>query len=412
MQRASGSSTEHHQSSRSHAILRLEVVTPAMQACYDDILTLQAQVPALKNAVDNAMAQTYTLKYSGYKQVLRMVADDCSEDPRMPSPPKEGDYDVEKVTHEQGWYVLKCVGDGVARSLRGWERYLGMAEDGAHLQCRYVHLMREYPGGEAEREACIAANNLELERSRALRDQKQAELFRAEARLEQIMASGSVALGGSMLLVDLAGADYDHRKGGAQKESAAINKSLLTLKECFRSLSNVSSQRPPFRDSKLTRLLQDSLAPNKASKRRNKEDSECVMVVNVSPATELSTKTINSLRYGQIMSQGRGRGGVGGNTGGALRRQKFGSGIGAGGGARSKMSQMRQEKLRDALRAVYKEFVPEKSAAEVEAILGRFKGREAGLLKRVREKYADNGVAGGMMVSEEGTKHARPHTRK
>ena len=53
------------------------------------------------------------------------------------------------------------------------------------------------------------------------------------------------------------------------------------------------------------------------------------------------------------------------------------------------MSQMRQEKLRDALRAVYKEFVPEKSAAEVGAILERFKGREAGLLKKVREKYAD-----------------------
>ena len=41
------------------------------------------------------------------------------------------------------------------------------------------------------------------------------------------------------------------------------------------------------------------------------------------------------------------------------------------------------------LRAVYKEFVPEKSAAEVGAILERFKGREAGLLKKVREKYAD-----------------------
>ena len=206
--------------------MRLEVVTPAMQACYDDILTLQAQVPALKNAVDNAMAQTYTLKYSGYKQVLRMVADDCSEDPRMPSPPKEGDYDVEKVTHEQGWYVLKCVGDGAARSLRDWERYLGLAKDGAHLQCRYVHLMREYPGGEAEREACIAANNLELERSRALRDQKQAELIRAEARLEQIMASGSVALGGSMLLVDLAG------DGDCSLPRLNVNRKFFLLEPC------------------------------------------------------------------------------------------------------------------------------------------------------------------------------------
>ena len=76
------------------------------------------------------------------------------------------------------------------------------------------------------------------------------------------------------------------------------------------------------------------------------------------------------------------------------------------------MSQMRQEKLRDALRAVYKEFVPEKSAAEVGAILERFKGREAGLLKKVREKYADNGAAGSTTGSEEGKKHAGAPPRK
>ena len=68
-------------------------------------------------------------------------------------------------------------------------------------------------------------------------------------------------LGGELVLVDLAGADYDHRVGAAQKESAAINKSLLALKECFRSLAKVSGSRAKFRDSKLTRMLEDSLAP-------------------------------------------------------------------------------------------------------------------------------------------------------
>ena len=74
-----------------------------------------------------------------------------------------------------------------------------------------------------------------------------------------------------VVLVVLAGADYDHRAGAAQKESAAINKSLLALKECFRSLAKVSQTKPKFRDSKLTRILEDSLAPAASSARRNAE---------------------------------------------------------------------------------------------------------------------------------------------
>ena len=70
----------------------------------------------------------------------------------------------------------------------------------------------------------------------------------------------------------------------------------LALKECFRSLANVpgtaragggrTNSPANFRGSKLTRLLQDALAPTAASSRRNKA-SVSVMLVNVSPAGEL-----------------------------------------------------------------------------------------------------------------------------
>ena len=40
-----------------------------------------------------------------------------------------------------------------------------------------------------------------------------------------------------------------------------------------------------------------------------------------------------------------------------------------------------------ALRAIYAEHVPEKTSSDVEAILGRFAGREAVLLRKVRAKY-------------------------
>merc|ERR1712194_908667 len=114
---------------------------------------------------------------------------------------------------------------------------------------------------------------------------------------------GPASLGGSLMLVDLAGADYDHRVGAQQKESAEINKSLLALKECLRALANKSSQRPKFRDSKLTRIMEDSLAPSAASSRRCRE-STSVMIVNVSPAALLEKMTLNTLRYGQMYAEG------------------------------------------------------------------------------------------------------------
>jgi len=61
------------------------------------------------------------------------------------------------------------------------------------------------------------------------------------------MMFDEISICGGQVLVDLAGADYDHRAGAAQKESAAINKSLLALKECFRSLAKVSGRSEQIR---------------------------------------------------------------------------------------------------------------------------------------------------------------------
>lgn len=141
------------------------------------------------------------------------------------------------------------------------------------------------------RHASLRAQRLKLQRLLA-----DAEAGVEAAKAALAAASGGAAmapLGGELVLVDLAGADYDHRAGAAQKESAAINKSLLALKECFRSLANVSGSRPKFRDSKLTRMLEDALAPTVKSTRRNTA-SVSVMLVNISPAAELQKGTATS----------------------------------------------------------------------------------------------------------------------
>lgn len=133
--------------------------------------------------------------------------------------------------------------------------------------------------------------------------------------------------GGRLILVDLAGADTDNRSIGLaettkeqRKESTAINQSLMALKDCIRGLSSQSQQKQqqgtnnttikkrssttttksviPFRNSSLTRLLEEVLTPRVGENR----DSESVMIVNVGPENDLKQKTINTLRYGSMFA--------------------------------------------------------------------------------------------------------------
>jgi len=97
------------------------------------------------------------------------------------------------------------------------------------------------------------------------------------------------ALRGTLNLVDLAGSErLDRSKvtGDRAKEAMAINKSLSSLTDVFVSIGKKSSH-VPFRNSKLTYLLQPSLSG----------DGKTLMLVNLSP-TELSTQeSLCSLRF-------------------------------------------------------------------------------------------------------------------
>jgi len=92
------------------------------------------------------------------------------------------------------------------------------------------------------------------------------------------------------LIVDLAGSERGGlEKGKRREEGANINKSLFTLGSCINILSDKSKNGKfiPYRDSKLTRLLKDSLGGNILT----------VMLVCVSPAVESYEESISSLNY-------------------------------------------------------------------------------------------------------------------
>ena len=92
-----------------------------------------------------------------------------------------------------------------------------------------------------------------------------------------------------MHLVDLAGSERVKRtkaEGQRLQEGININKGLLALGNVICALSE-SKPHVPYRDSKLTRMLQDSLGGN----------SRTCMIACVSPADINYEETLNTLRY-------------------------------------------------------------------------------------------------------------------
>lgn len=90
-------------------------------------------------------------------------------------------------------------------------------------------------------------------------------------------------------MIDLAGSERGSATGcsGARfTEGANINKSLLALGNCINSLAD-GQRHVPYRDSKLTRLLKDSLGGN----------CQTVMIANVSPSSLTIDDTYNTLKY-------------------------------------------------------------------------------------------------------------------
>ncbi|XP_069693014.1 kinesin-like protein KIF3B isoform X2 [Periplaneta americana] len=97
---------------------------------------------------------------------------------------------------------------------------------------------------------------------------------------------------GKLNLVDLAGSERQSKTGATGerlKEASKINLSLSALGNVISALV-LSSGKPlhiPYRDSKLTRILQDSLGGN----------SKTIMVANIGPASYNYDESLTTLRY-------------------------------------------------------------------------------------------------------------------
>ncbi|XP_053658047.1 osmotic avoidance abnormal protein 3 [Anopheles marshallii] len=112
--------------------------------------------------------------------------------------------------------------------------------------------------------------------------------------LEQMSTSvdgdGAAIKRGKLNLVDLAGSERQSKTGATGerlKEATKINLSLSALGNVISALVDGKTRHIPYRDSKLTRLLQDSLGGN----------TKTLMIACISPAGYNYDETLSTLRY-------------------------------------------------------------------------------------------------------------------
>jgi len=267
--RVVGSSSIHDQSSRSHAILELEIVNAHLLSARGELMEAEAELHRVGKLSDD--------------MIIAMTKDlaDIKQEPG------------------QG-FTVKCKCETGEMTKEEWVS-------------KHEQLTRDavfYVEESAKHEMKVKA---------------------VKERIQQIVESGPPSLCGRFLTIDLAGNDYDKRdlsqtSPAEKRESTAINKDLLAVKEVLRGIVQKAAKLP-FRNSKLTRLLKSSLSPSlptssstsSAASTATTRCSATVMLGTVSPSTSSENQTVNTLRYCQMATA---KGEKGGSAGGGVRGKR------------------------------------------------------------------------------------------
>lgn len=167
--------------------------------------------------------------------------------------------------------------------------------------CNALEVMKLLRKGNKHRSQEATAANAVSSRSHAvlqvLVEQRERTISASSSMDESISGEDgtvtTVVKFGKLSLVDLAGSEraaVTQNRGQRLLEGANINRSLLALGNCINALGEKGASAAsfvPYRDSKLTRLLKDSLGGN----------CRTVMIANISLAAASLEETLNTLKY-------------------------------------------------------------------------------------------------------------------
>lgn len=158
------------------------------------------------------------------------------------------------------------------------------------------------PGGGWEPNPDYTPDQERIDIANAEQEMFESRVAAAEKKVFDILNSedSPECIGGRLVFVDLAGAEYQQDAASTgpkqtaqeRQEGRQINTDLLALKEVIRA-SALRKARIPFRSSPLTMVLREHFLGSK--------DGVSAMIVNVSPAQDQFSATLNSLRYGGLV---------------------------------------------------------------------------------------------------------------
>ncbi|ODQ78567.1 hypothetical protein BABINDRAFT_162773 [Babjeviella inositovora NRRL Y-12698] len=135
--------------------------------------------------------------------------------------------------------------------------------------------------GSKARVVASTGMNLESSRSHAI----------FQVKLTQRYTSDNRTVSGNLFLVDLAGSEKvgkTRATGMVLEEAKKINSSLSALGNVINALTDPKVKHVPYRDLKLTRILQESLGGN----------SRTSLIINCSPSSWNDIETLSTLRFG------------------------------------------------------------------------------------------------------------------
>lgn len=200
---------------------------------------------------------------------------------------------IEEKTIEIGVSYLEVYNETVRDLLKPGGKPLNVQENGIkvlvpglslHKPSNAEELMKMLSFGNTNRTQHPTDANADSSRSHAV-----FQVFvKQQDRTANVKSSVSLA---KLSMIDLAGSERGSAtgcKGARFREGANINKSLLALGNCINALAD-GLRHIPYRDSKLTRLLKDSLGGNCRS----------VMIAAVTRARTSYEDTFNTLRYAE-----------------------------------------------------------------------------------------------------------------
>jgi kinesin family protein C1 len=233
----------------------------------------------IPRAVEQIIDQTMSMKEQGWNMTVKVsVLELYNEDlkdllPEGSSGDIKNSKDKLKITNTQGRVGVSGLNS------------VDINTESTHLGMRQLENLLER-AGKARTTVATGMNE---------RSSRSHMIFMME--LHGVHTDGTTVTRGGLRLVDLAGSERLDRAGTANdaarlKETVNINKSLSCLADVFINLGQ-KSQHIPYRNSKLTMLLQDCLSG----------EGKSLMIVNVSPTVASSGETVCSLRFADQVSQ-------------------------------------------------------------------------------------------------------------